>query len=344
MKKKKIILCSGDPAGIGIELCLKLIEANIFSELIFIHKIEIDILGNINIFQKYIDLFCPSLKIIKEEKNYYIYNVIHQKKWKFLHVELFQEKIKLQSKENFLEKLLKVSGKYSYKFLIKTTEYLKRKKYQAVVTAPIHKERVSLQNKISFYGYTFFFKEEFQSKKCSMCFTSTFFDLVLITSHIPLSEISKHIHRDSIQLAIKNAVELQKINGCQLPIAFMGMNPHAGENGQIGIEDLLIKKEIQYYLKENSFFKIEGPLPADSAFIQVAKKKYRTVICCYHDQGLIPLKMLSNFCAVNVSLGLPFVRTSPAHGTADDIAWKGHLCDPESFFEAVKKSIELLVN
>lgn len=360
---KKIILCSGDPAGVGIELCLKLIESDFICSFKNSQKIQIDILGNIIFFQKCIELFYPSLKIVKEEKNYFIYDYNHQEKWKFLNVELplgkrrekeLEEKIEqlIQKtkktnlkvnleKKKFLQDLSKVSGLYSYQFLIKTTELLQKKKYHAVVTAPIHKERVCLQNKISFLGYTSFFKEKFQAPKCSMCFTSNLFDLVLITSHLPLEKVSNKINKENIILALENAVKLQKINGSQLPIAFMGINPHAGENGQIGQEDLLIQKEIDNFQKKNSSFKIEGPLPADSAFIKVAEKKYRTVICCYHDQGLIPLKMLSKFHAVNVSVGLPFVRTSPAHGTAEDIAWQNR-CRPESFFDAIVKGIELL--
>lgn len=339
---RKILLFSGDPSGIGVEICLKFVESKDFQSINF-DEIQIDILGNYYIFKKYIELFCPSLKIVKETNQIFIYHSTFQKKWMFLNVELSTEKLDL-SQDNFLEKLLKVSGKYSYHFLLEASKYLEQKKYHAIVTAPLHKERISKQNDIDFRGYTSFFKKRFCAEKCFMTFTSDFFDLVLLTSHIPLQKVSDAITSEKIQLALTYAEHLQKNNGSQLPIAFMGLNPHASENGHIGKEDLFIKKEIDIYQQKNNSFQIDGPLSADSAFIQVAKKKYRTVICCYHDQGLIPLKMISDFNAVNVSLGLPFIRTSPAHGTADNIAWQGHRCQSESFFAAIKEAIIQLKN
>ncbi|MCZ2328562.1 4-hydroxythreonine-4-phosphate dehydrogenase PdxA [Bartonella sp. F02] len=165
-----------------------------------------------------------------------------------------------------------------------------------------------------------------------------------ITVHIPLSEVSSHLTRNLIiqtALITENSLKAQfAITSPRLAVA--GLNPHAGENGGIGKEDIdIIVPSIQY-LKQKGL-NIVGPLPADTMFHDRARKMYDVALCMYHDQALIPVKTLDFDTTVNVTLGLPFIRTSPDHGTAFDIANKG-IASPESFISALKLAEQLAKN
>ncbi|WP_019219668.1 4-hydroxythreonine-4-phosphate dehydrogenase PdxA [Bartonella florencae] len=167
---------------------------------------------------------------------------------------------------------------------------------------------------------------------------------VPITVHIPFKEVPSQLTRHLIiQTALITEYDLRtrfKITSPRLAVA--GLNPHAGEEGAMGKEDIEIIIPAIEYLKKKGL-NIVGPLPADTMFHECARKTYDVALCMYHDQALIPVKTLDFDTTVNVTLGLPFIRTSPDHGTAFDIADKG-IASPESFIAALKLANQLAEN
>ena len=231
----------------------------------------------------------------------------------------------------------KLSGLNAKMVLQQSVNLLKLKWISGVVTNPVNKESIALGDP-NFIGHTEFYQNAFSVSEVSMCFFSPIFDLVLMSTHYAIKDLPKLVNEANIRRAIEHALELRAVRKIKEPILFIGFNPHAGENGKFGKEDLLIKKLIHEYRDKGA--PIEGPYPADSGFVKVAKQENRCVISCYHDQGLVPLKMLSKGKSVNVTWGLPFVRTSIDHGTAFDIA-NDFKADSGSLGEAVRQAYAL---
>jgi len=163
----------------------------------------------------------------------------------------------------------------------------------------------------------------------------------LVTRHIPLKDVPKRLTRGKIIQTTKNTHDaLKKFFRIRRPkIAICGLNPHAGEGGVLGMEEKAIISPAVNYLRKK-IKGISGPLPADTLFNKAYKGEFDAVVCMYHDQALIPLKMVAFEKGVNMTLGLPFIRTSPDHGTAFDIAGKGK-ADPSSMIEAIKLAARL---
>lgn len=232
-------------------------------------------------------------------------------------------------------------GKHAFRVLRDSKRLLMSRQVGGIVNAPVSKESISHYNKLSdFKGQTEFYAQIFHTQKFSMTFLSPLFNLVLLTTHLPLSQVSKSITPSVINRGIDHALEIRKYLKDRRKILFLGLNPHAGEGGKIGEKDKLI----QAIIKKHKYGKyIEGPVPADTAFIKVYRGDYRVVIASYHDQGLIPLKSTGDNIrnSVNVTWGLPFVRTSVNHGTAFDIVGK-NLAQPYSFISAWKTGLELI--
>lgn len=160
--------------------------------------------------------------------------------------------------------------------------------------------------------------------------------VVLLTTHVPLKDVPKLISREKIVSKLR----LIHISFGSPKIAVAGLNPHAGENGLFGDEELrTIKPAVEEAKSEG--INVEGSIPSDTVFVRALKGEFDVVLCMYHDQGLIPIKLLGFGNSVNVTLGLPVVRTSVDHGTAYDIAGKG-IANPESFKTAVRMALERL--
>jgi 4-hydroxythreonine-4-phosphate dehydrogenase len=177
-----------------------------------------------------------------------------------------------------------------------------------------------------------------------MMFEGQKFKVMLVTIHEALSNVPKLISKErvlsTIQLTHDSLVNLFKIDDPKIVIC--GLNPHAGESGAFG------KEEIDHIIPaveeaRNKGINIEGPLPADTLFYYANQGKWDAVVAMYHDQGLIPFKMISFDDGVNITLGLPIIRTSPDHGTAFDIAWKG-IANPSSMIAAIKVAAQLAIN
>ncbi|MCK5005053.1 MAG: 4-hydroxythreonine-4-phosphate dehydrogenase PdxA [Candidatus Aminicenantes bacterium] len=209
----------------------------------------------------------------------------------------------------------------------------------AIITAPISKEKwIGSGNQ--FMGHTDYLVKSCDVNKWAMFFWSDSIKVALYTTHIPLRDIFSEIKKEKIMNFCRfiNS-ELFRLTGKKFDLLMSGLNPHSGESGTIGKEE---EEEIEPAVKElQKEMNIEGPFPPDTIFIEAEKRKDPVVISLYHDQGLIPFKLNNINSGVNLTLGLPFIRTSPDHGTAYDIAGKG-IADPGSMIEAIKLADQLL--
>jgi 4-hydroxythreonine-4-phosphate dehydrogenase len=173
-----------------------------------------------------------------------------------------------------------------------------------------------------------------------MMFYAESLRVILATVHIALSEVPRAITREGIEGIVELAAASLPRFGIASPrLALAGLNPHAGEHGVIGREDDEVLAPAVAACRARGIT-IDGPLPADTVFVRAMRGEYDAVVACYHDQGLIPIKLVAFGRAVNVTLGLPIVRTSVDHGTAFDIAGRG-IADPSSLIEAVKLAVRL---
>jgi 4-hydroxythreonine-4-phosphate dehydrogenase len=206
---------------------------------------------------------------------------------------------------------------------------------RAIVTAPVSKEAMHRAG-IRYPGQTEMLQHLTSSPHVAMMLVSPTMRVGLVTIHVPISQVAKILSRRLLRQQITLFHDALKSDWrIQRPtLAVLGLNPHAGEGGNMGMEDRRIIVPVIRQCRTERM-RIEGPFPADSFFGHYQKNTYDAVIAMYHDQGLIPLKMSSAGNAVNVSVGLPIVRTSPDHGTAFNIAGKG-IADPRSTIEAIK--------
>jgi 4-hydroxythreonine-4-phosphate dehydrogenase len=220
----------------------------------------------------------------------------------------------------------------------------RRGELDVVVTGPIHKARM-YEAGFKFPGQTEFFAERCGVKSFAMCLTGGKITVALVTTHIPLSEVPRALKQSEIVRVGLLLADFLRLRSHSSPrIAVAGLNPHAGESGKIGREEIEIiapaVAELQSRI-ENRESRIVGPLSPDTVFHRAAEGEFDAVLCMYHDQGLIPLKLHAFHGGVNVTLGLPFPRTSPDHGTAFDIAGKG-IARPDSMIAAINLAMELV--
>ena len=209
-----------------------------------------------------------------------------------------------------------------------------------VATAPINKESLRLAD-VQFPGHTEIFTALTGSKRTCMMLRSDVLTVSMVTTHIGYAEVPKRISTQRIVDVIElTADALATMNGRPARLAICGLNPHAGEHGLFGNREEEEFVEPAVAQARAKGISIEGPLPPDTAFTTASRKRFDGVVCLYHDQGHIPFKMLAFDDGVNITLGLPIVRTSVDHGTAFDIAWKG-VANPTSFFKYVEFAVRL---
>jgi 4-hydroxythreonine-4-phosphate dehydrogenase len=209
----------------------------------------------------------------------------------------------------------------------------------ALVTAPLSKEGLKLSGR-AFPGHTELLGAACGVKNPTMMFAGGSFFVSLVTTHFPLREVPGHITPENILSTVRNTRDFLTGLGMEAPrIAVCGLNPHAGENGLLGDEELrVIAPAVETARSEG--IDATGPIPADALFYRASKGGCDAVVAMYHDQGLAPFKLLHFHDGVNVTLGLPIIRTSPDHGTAPDIAGKS-IADPSSMREAIKLAIRM---
>ncbi|MCB1159311.1 MAG: 4-hydroxythreonine-4-phosphate dehydrogenase PdxA [Leptospiraceae bacterium] len=200
-----------------------------------------------------------------------------------------------------------------------------------MITLPLSKEWVIRSGETTFSGHTEFLRDAYQTQTFMMM-TGPRFKVIPLSTHIPFVKVPSVLQKFPTGNLARVLKETSLYRGGN--IAFCGLNPHAGENGKIGQEEEEILQPMINTLRAAGL-PVEGPLSADGVFIPEKIGKYEIILACYHDQGLIPFKALEGKKGVNITLGLDFIRVSPDHGTAFDIAGKG-LASPQSFLECLQ--------
>jgi len=225
------------------------------------------------------------------------------------------------------------AGRAAYDAIVAAVGDAQNGAIDAIATAPINKEAFRLAG-LPWAGHTDLLAHLTGAPHAAMMFHSDALRVVLATVHIPLAKVPTALTYETLERTIElTARELPRF-GIDAPrIAVCGLNPHASEHGLFGGEEERVIAPAIASARERGL-RVSGPYPADTVFVRARRGDFDVVIACYHDQGLIPVKLLAFGQAVNVTLGLPIVRTSVDHGTAFDIAGKG-VADPESMVAAV---------
>lgn len=290
-KNKPIVITLGDPGGIGPEVTAKALsrlKSNDFGPFI--------ILGHQSLLERYFPRPSSNQTFIKATE---------------------------RAKQAFLPGKATIKGaRAAIHYLDIALQLLKDQKARGIVTAPLSKKLIT-DFLPGFQGHTEFLANRSNTKNVEMMFVGKDLRTVIVTRHIPLTKVPKALSvpkiTETIHLthtALKKHFKIAKPR-----IAVCGLNPHAGENGLMGNEEaLIITPAIRKALKNN--YIVSGPYPADTLFHSTSRTKFDAIVAMYHDQGLIPVKTLYFDSVVNLTIGLPFIRTSPAHGTAFDIAGK----------------------
>lgn len=315
----------GDPAGVGPEVILKT-----FVQSRDVHNFCIPVLiGDRVVMEEAIHLLDLSVKL----------NLIqHADQAK--HASGSLDMIDMAVIQEFTRKTPTAEGgKASVSYICKAVELALSKQVDAMVTAPISKEALKMAGMI-WPGHTEMIAELTDTKEFAMMLVGGPLKVILVTIHTAMRNVPDMIRRDTVLKTIHLAQRACRMLGIAAPrIAVAGLNPHAGEAGIFGDEEI---REITPAVEaaRRRGIRATGPFPPDTIFHKAYKGEVDIVVCMYHDQGLVPLKMIAFDKGVNVTVGLPIIRTSPDHGTAYDIAWSGK-ADPSSMIEAVKLASQM---
>jgi len=326
--KPLIGITMGDPVGIGPEIIIKALSRS------RIHtRCRSFVLGDSRLFQKTVRQLSVPLKVQtlmdlgQGRFSRKILNVLHLPVEDLDHL---QPGVPNRS-----------AGIAMLQAITQGTELALKGEIAALVTAPIPKEALRLVGS-PHPGHTELLADLSGKPAVRMMLIGGRLRVILVTTHAALSEVPKLITTPKVLTTVELAnASLKKYFGIRRPrIAVAGLNPHAGEGGLFGQEDqALIRPAVEQ--AKASGIQAVGPLPPDSLFHQAYRGDYDIVVAMYHDQGLIPLKMLSFGHAVNITVGLPFIRTSVDHGTAYDIAGKG-IADPSSLIAAIELAVKMV--
>ena len=233
------------------------------------------------------------------------------------------------------------SGQVAYESICQATSDALDGRIDAIATAPINKAVWALAG-LSWRGHTDLLAHLTGASTVAMMFHAERLRVVLATVHIPLADVPRVLTRERVEETVALADAELPHFGIERPrIALAGLNPHAGEEGLLGIEEARVLEPAVSACRRRGI-DVSGPLPGDTVFVRATRDEFDVVVACYHDQGLIPIKLLAFGHAVNVTLGLPIVRTSVDHGTAYDIAGRG-VAVSSSMVEAIRLAAKLAV-
>lgn len=225
------------------------------------------------------------------------------------------------------------SGRVAYETILQAVEDVQAERLDALVTGPINKAAFAAAG-LPWKGHTDLLAHLTNAPRVAMMFHSQSLRVVLATVHVPLAEVPQCLTADLLETTIRlAAAELPRFGFPSPRLALAGLNPHAGEGGLLGKEEVEMFSPVVMACRSDNI-DITGPLPADTVFVNAVRGQFDAVVACYHDQGLIPAKLVAFGETVNVTLGLPIIRTSVDHGTAFDIAGQG-VADSSSMVEAV---------
>lgn len=252
-------------------------------------------------------------------------------------INCWEEEVKMTPGE-----LNETGGTYAAKSLLAAAKAVQDGFVDVLVTAPVNKKNIHGET-FPYTGHTPFLKDYFKCTDVLMFMASEEFRVGVVTEHLPLKDVASAITREAILSKLKIMEESLRTDfNVQKPkIAVLALNPHAGDNGLVGSEEVEIIRPAIKEAKHQMI--VEGPFAADGFFARGYQMRFDGVLAMYHDQGLIPFKSLTQDGGINYTAGLPFVRTSPDHGTAFDIAGKG-TANPDSFIDAIFEGIEIFKN
>lgn len=233
-------------------------------------------------------------------------------------------------------------GRAAFDYIQHSIRSAMKGRLAGVVTAPIHKEALRLAG-VSHPGHTEIFTALTGASRTCMMLYSEELTVSMATTHIGYGEVPKRLSVERIKDVILLTHEaMRQMLGREPRLAICGLNPHAGEHGLFGQREEEELVEPAVAAVGESGIQVEGPLPPDTAFTTAVRERVDAIVTLYHDQGHIPFKMLAFDTGVNITLGLPIIRTSVDHGTAFDIAWKGK-ASPTSLFAAIRVAADLAV-
>ena len=323
--KPIIGITCGDINGIGTELIIKT-----FADHRILEQCTPVIFGSnklINFYRKALPDYKFSYQIIKD------FNKVNHKQVNIY--SCWEEEIDINPGQ-----LNETGGKYAVQSLHAAVQAVKKGHLEGIVTAPIHKSNVQSAN-FNYTGHTPYLKDAVNANDVLMLLYTFDLRVALVTEHIAVKDVAQHISKQAILSKLQLLQQsLKKDFGIDKPkIAVLGLNPHAGDEGLIGKEEeSIIRPAIKEAKQQMLVF---GPYSADAFFARRSYLQFDAVLAMYHDQGLIPFKTIAVDEGVNYTAGLPFVRTSPDHGTAFDIAGKG-IADATSFMHAVFECVAII--
>jgi 4-hydroxythreonine-4-phosphate dehydrogenase len=316
--KTRILITIGDINGIGPEIILKTLSKPGFTD-----KYDVTVVSPVTVLEYYYRL----LRIKPPEGNFKVYSIC-------------EGKVKIEP-----GKITKESGFISG-YAIKTAiELCLMDEYDAVVTAPISKKALNLGG-FKYDGHTEMLTDLGKAKRTAMIMVSNKLFIGFASTHPPLKNVAKLLTKQLLIDKLTACYDSIRIDlGVSKPrVGVLSLNPHAGEGGQIGDEEIkTIGPAISAFAKKQTGVKIAGPFPSDSYFGEKKYEKFDLTFALYHDQGFIPFKMIAGKQGVNFTAGLSFVRTSPDHGTAFDIAGK-YIANEESLVSAIKTADKIYKN
>lgn len=327
MKKNRVVaITMGDPAGIGPEIIIKSLAEGALSGLPAV------VVGCASTLRRVLDLnITPSaeLRVLTSVSDAQfapgVINVIDEPLAEPAHLVPGQVQA--------------AAGDLAYRCVKRATALALAGEVQAIATAPLNKEALHLAGH-HYPGHTELLAQLTDSKDYAMVLYTDRLKVIHVTTHIALRKFLDTLNRARVETVIGMADRFLKRVGIDRPrIAVAGVNPHAGENGLFGDEEITIVGPAIEAMKAQGY-QVSGPCPPDTVFLQCQQGHYDMVVAMYHDQGHIPLKLLGFYEGVNITAGLPFIRTSADHGTAFDIAWTGQ-AKSESMAISIQLAMQL---
>lgn len=327
--KQRIAVTMGDPAGVGPEICLRLL-----ADPSLAHECAPVIFGDADVLRR----VAAKLRLRFEAP------VIAEADWpktaQAINSPAVLDLRCVDAAALMPGKVDARCGDAAFRYVIAAIEAGLKGEVAAITTAPLNKEALHAAGH-KYPGHTEIFAERMRAERSCMTFFSDELTCSLVTVHIGYHEVPTALTIERILDVIQlTADAVRRQRGREPRLAVLGLNPHAGEHGLFGRgeEERIIVPAIEAALKAG--LNIVGPLPPDTAFLPARRRETDAFICMYHDQALIPMKALAFDTAVNTTLGLPVVRTSVDHGTAFDIAWQGK-ASAENLFAAVRLAAKL---
>jgi 4-hydroxythreonine-4-phosphate dehydrogenase len=324
-------LTMGDPAGIGPEICLRALRdpkmCKICTPVLF---------GDLEVVKKVARAIGISMGKIDTVSVSEFGKISPVKK------PLIVDCAAVEVKKVVPGKVSAACGRAGYVYIEHAIAAALAGKIDGVVTAPIHKESLNLSG-VKFPGHTEIFTALTRATRSCMMLYSDKLTVSMVTTHIGYHKVPKKLSVERIFNVIElTAQTMKQILRREPRLGVCGLNPHAGEHGLFGNreEERFVEPAVKRARKNG--IRVEGPLVPDSIFTTAQRKKFDAIVTLYHDQGHIPFKMLAFDTGVNVTLGLPIIRTSVDHGTAFDIAWQGK-ADPTSLYSAIGVAVNLAV-